>query len=113
VSDGSARIDESLELGTSVIEARGVGQQIAVLSGPADYCATDAAYRLQVVDARNGTLRLSSAVPLPAGAGYGWSVSPNQALEGVIRLDGGPALGGGRLLLDVTTDPASVLSYDY
>jgi hypothetical protein len=113
VSDGSAHIDQSLELGPGVLQARGVGERIAVLNGPVDYCAEDAEYRLQVLDASDGTLRLSSDLPLPASAGYGWGISPQQALDGTLHLTGGPALGGGTLTVDLGSDPPRLLSYSY
>jgi hypothetical protein len=84
-----------------------------VLNGPVDYCAEDAEYRLQVLDASDGTLRLSSDLPLPASAGYGWGISPQQALDGTLHLTGGPALGGGTLTVDLGSDPPRLLSYSY
>ncbi|MEO8185368.1 MAG: hypothetical protein ABI895_41700 [Deltaproteobacteria bacterium] len=113
VTDSSARIDQSLELGPDVIDARGVGQHIAVLSGPVDYCVDGAMYRLQVVAAEDALLHPSVALELPAGSGFGWSVLPNQTQNGVLQLGGGPALGGGTLTVDLTTDPPSVLRYEY
>jgi hypothetical protein len=113
VTDGAARIDQSLELGPDAIVARGLGQHIAILSGPADYCAEGAAYRLQVVDARDGTLHTSAALELPAGSAFAWGPLPNQTQDDVLQLDGGPPLDGGTLTVDLTTDPPSVLRYEY
>jgi hypothetical protein len=113
VTDSFARIDQSLELGPDVIAARGVGQHIAVLSGPADYCAEGATYRLQVVDARDATLSRSTALELPSASAFGWSLSASQPLDGKVQLGGGPAPGGGTLTVDITTDPPAVLRYEY
>jgi hypothetical protein len=112
VTDSAARIDQSLELGPQVIGVRGVGQQVAVLSAPTDYCAPAAKYQLQVVDTREATLRTSTALELPADSAFGWSLSASQPLDGQLQLGGGPALGS-RLTVDLTTDPPSVLRYEY
>jgi hypothetical protein len=112
VSDGLARIDQSLDLGPNVIDARAVGEWIAVLDGPADYCAGDAAYSLRVVDASQPTLRASAALPLPLSDGYGWGFILDQTASGEVQLRGGPVVGG-TLSVDLTSDPPRIAGYRY
>ena len=112
VIDGLARIDQSLDLGPSVIDARGVGELIAVLNGPKDYCAAGATYSLQVVDASQPALQVSAALELPVIDGAGWSFAVDQGASGSVQLRGGPAAGG-MLSVDLTTDPPRVRDYAY
>lgn len=113
IEDNVARVDTSLELGPNAIDARGVGDWIAVLSGPADYCAADGQYELRVVDTRSATLRLSAALQLPAPvSGWGWGLSRSQSDAQLIQLGGGPAAGG-VLTIDPSSDPPLVIGYEY
>ncbi|HEU4578919.1 MAG TPA: hypothetical protein VFS67_11730 [Polyangiaceae bacterium] len=112
VIDGLARIDQSLDLGPNAIDARASGERIAVLSGPADYCSADATYSLQVVDASQPELQISSALELPRSGGFGWGFDLAQTSSGEIQLRGGPSPGG-TLFVDLTSDPPRVSRYQY
>jgi hypothetical protein len=111
IENGGARIEQSLELGPDVVETRASGHLISVLSGPKDYCASDSAYRLQVVDADGAQLTLSRALSLPTSH-YGWGGSA-PAADGIITLRGGPAQAGGTLSVDLGSDPPSIVGYEY
>lgn len=111
IENGSAHVEQSLELGPDVVEAHASGHLISVLSGPADYCAPDATYRLQVVDGEGAKLSLSQASSLPGGD-YGWGLSASAA-DGTLTLRGGPARAGGTLSVDLESDPPGILGYEY
>jgi hypothetical protein len=110
----AAHIEESIDVGPFV-SARGAGvNQLALLSLPADYCASDARFELRIADLEGSAVSVSEPLVLEAGAGRGFGLSsypPETAEANTVHLFGGPA-SNGRLIVDITTNPPSIVRYE-
>jgi hypothetical protein len=62
-----------------------------------------------------GSLALSKPLELGNPEGWGWTFSPYTPVvdePDIITVGGGPARGRGRLLVDVSTNPPSIVRYE-
>jgi hypothetical protein len=114
VEDGVAHVEERVDVGPYASAApAGVGR-LAVLSLPADYCASDARYEFRIADLDGAGITLSEPLVLERGDGWGFGFTaypPESAADGKVHLFGGPAANG-RLIVDITTDPPSIAAYE-
>lgn len=111
---GYAYVEEELALPFVDYGAHASGEHLALLAPPADVCAAGSAFELSVVDLSHDTLALGAPLVLPAIDGRGWTLDSwtSQATEpGEIYVFGGPA-GQARAVVDITTDPPTLLRYE-
>jgi hypothetical protein len=94
-----AYIEQSLELGTSFLDARLLGDHLWTLRGEGDGCEPDGFSELFSVDVEAETLEAGMALQLP---GWNWRFPHEGALgeDGGLIVAGGP-LHAGRLEVDI------------
>ncbi len=113
IEDGGAFVEERLDVGQRLLATRATEGFIAVLTAPEEFCTEDTRYQLRAADVRGASLALSQPLELPVPESHvSWYISGSPE-PGVIELSGGPARFAGRLSVDVTTDPPTLLSYEY
>ncbi len=115
VGEGEAWIEESVPVAEFVGGAQANGNLLGILTAPDDWCADDARFSVVAVDMGDDSLDLSTPLELDSPQDWGWGFSaytPTVDEPGIITLGGGPARGRGRLLVDVTTDPPSIVRYE-
>lgn len=114
VEDGEAHVEESVDVGAYVTAEPTSDGKLALLSLPADYCASETRYELRIADPGADGLALSDPLVLSGGSGSGFSLTgypPESAEDGKVHLFGGPAWNG-RLIVDITTNPPSITAYE-
>ncbi len=114
IEAGYAFIEQSLDVGRHVAGAQASEGLIALLRAPEEFCSEGANYELVVADLRSEEPRLSAPLVLGGPPDYGWGLSAyDRASEpaGVIFIVGGPAPGG-RLVVDISSDPPSIIRYE-
>jgi hypothetical protein len=114
IEDGEAHLEESVDVGPYVAALRTPDGELALLSLPGDYCASDARYELRIAELDPAGIALSDALVLERGDGQGFGLTtypPESAESGKVHLFGGPAWNG-RLIVDVTTNPPSIAAYE-
>lgn len=114
VEDGAAHVEESVDVGPYVAASRTTDGQLALLSLPGDYCASDARYELRIAELDPAGITLSDPLVLSRGDGWGFALTtypPESAESGKVHLFGGPAMNG-RLIVDITTNPPSIAAYE-
>jgi hypothetical protein len=114
IEDGVAHLEESVDVGPYVAALRTADGELALLSLPGDYCASDARYELRVAKLDPGGIALSDPLVLQRGEGWGFRLTtypPESAESGKVHLFGGPAANG-RLIVDSTTNPPSIAAYE-
>jgi hypothetical protein len=114
IEDGEAHLEESVDVGPYVAALRTPDGELALLSLPGDYCASDARYELRIAELDPAGIALSDALVLERGDGQGFGLTtypPESAESGKVHLFGGPAWNG-RLIVDVSTNPPSIAAYE-
>jgi hypothetical protein len=114
VRDGFAFVQSSLDVGEFVDAGRMTDGLLPLLRQPADACSEDGTYELLVADLRSGEPRLSAPLALSGPPDYSWGFSSYDAPPtepGIAHVWGGP-LSGGRLSVDLSTDPPRIVSYE-
>jgi hypothetical protein len=114
IEAGHAFIEQSLDVGRHVAGAQASEGLIALLRAPEEFCAEGATYELVVADLRGDEPRLSAPLVLEGPPDYHWGLSTyDRAAEpaGVLFIAGGPAPGG-QLVVDISSDPPSILRYE-
>jgi hypothetical protein len=102
--DDAAHIEEHVVIGPGFLDARAVGDQLAVLRGPADPCAEDGRTDLFMIALEPGAMKKSKAIDLPTRF---WSFPYGSAtdIEDLLLVRGGPLFGHAHLDVDIS-DPA-------
>jgi hypothetical protein len=102
--DDAAHIEESVAIGPGFLDARAVGDQLAVLRGPADPCTPDARTALFTISLQPGAMKKSKAIDLPTRI-WSFPYGPATGGEDLLLVRGGPLFGQAHLEVDIS-DPA-------
>jgi hypothetical protein len=114
LKDGYAYVQEELQLPFLNYDVFSQGKYLALLKPPADVCEADSEFELSIVDVSGETLTASAPLVLPVAGGRGWTLNSwlvNSSEPGQIYVFGGP-VSQGRAVVDVTTDPPTLLRYE-